>query len=178
MTSSPPYRVIFLCGENACRSIMAEALLNHMGQGRFVAYSAGVEPKGSVHPMAIEVLTGLGVSTEGLHSKHWSHFQGNDAPAFDFVFTLCDDLSGEKCPMVSGQPLRAHWGLEDPSKFEGSEDIRTMKFKETAVILESCVRMLTEISLEGLSKVSLKETVQGIEGIIGDARKHPSPALH
>lgn len=115
----PVYNVLFLCTGNSARSILGEALMNRMGAGRFRAYSAGSQPKGAVHPMALAVLQGLGHDTSGLRSKNWSEFAAPDAPRFDFIFTVCDNAAGESCPVWPGNPLTAHWGIEDPAAVEG-----------------------------------------------------------
>lgn len=117
--SDKVHNVLFLCTGNSARSILGEALMNKMGEGRFRAYSAGSQPKGEVHPMALSVLSGLGHDTSGLRSKSWSEFAGPEAPQFDFIFTVCDNAAGETCPIWPGKPLTAHWGIEDPAKAEG-----------------------------------------------------------
>lgn len=116
---SGPYNVLFLCTGNSARSILGEVLLNHYGKGRFKAYSAGSQPKGQVHPMALKVLSDFGYPTEGLSSKSWDEFAGPDAPIFHFIFTVCDNAAGESCPVWLGQPMTAHWGIEDPAAVEG-----------------------------------------------------------
>ena len=118
---SGPYNVLFLCTGNSARSILGEVLLNHYGKGRFNAYSAGSRPRGEVHPMALEVLSGFGYPTEGLRSKSWDEFTGPDAPVFDFIFTVCDNAAGESCPVWLGKPMTAHWGIEDPAAVEGRD---------------------------------------------------------
>ena len=115
------YNVLFLCTGNSARSIIAEALMNHDGAGHFRAYSAGSYPKGAVHPMALKVLSDLGIATQGLRSKSWDEFAGPGAPAFDFIFTVCDNAAGETCPLWPGHPITAHWGIEDPAAVEGEE---------------------------------------------------------
>ncbi len=113
------YNVLFLCTGNSARSILAEALLNHMGEGRFRAYSAGSFPKGDVHHTATELLGELGFETGDLRSKSWDQFSGPDAPQLDFIFTVCDNAAGETCPIWPGHPMTAHWGIEDPAAVEG-----------------------------------------------------------
>jgi arsenate reductase len=114
------YNVLFLCTGNSARSILAEALMNRMGEGRFHAYSAGSFPKGDVHPQALALLEELSFETLGLRSKSWDEFSEPDAPNFDFIFTVCDNAAGETCPIWPGRPMSAHWGIEDPAAVEGS----------------------------------------------------------
>lgn len=113
------YNVLFLCTGNSARSIMGEAVMNKLGAGRFKAYSAGSQPKGEVHPMALSVLNGMGYDTTGTYSKSWDEFSKPGAPAFDFIFTVCDNAAGETCPVWIGHPMTAHWGIEDPAAVEG-----------------------------------------------------------
>jgi arsenate reductase len=113
------YNILFLCTGNSARSILAEVLMNRMGNGRYHAYSAGSFPKGDVHPQALSLLADLGFETDGLRSKSWDEFSGPDAPEFDFIFTVCDNAAGETCPIWPGKPMSAHWGIEDPAAVEG-----------------------------------------------------------
>ena len=113
------YNVLFLCTGNSARSILGEALLNKMGEGRFRAYSAGSQPKGDVHPMTVEVLSTFDFPTDGLRSKNWQEFTKPGAPEFDFIFTVCDNAAGESCPVWPGKPITAHWGVEDPAVADG-----------------------------------------------------------
>ena len=122
------YNVLFLCTGNSARSILAEAMLNKDGQGRFKAFSAGSQPKPDVNPMAVQVLRETEYPTEGLRSKSWDEFAGADAPVMDFVFTVCDNAAGEACPYWPGQPVTAHWGIEDPAAAEGTDLERKTAF--------------------------------------------------
>lgn len=113
------YNVLFLCTGNSARSILGEAVMNKLGAGRFKAWSAGSQPKGEVHPMALSVLNGMGYDTTGMCSKSWSEFSKPGSPEFDFIFTVCDSAAGETCPVWIGHPMTAHWGIEDPAAVEG-----------------------------------------------------------
>ncbi len=115
------YNVLFLCTGNSARSILGEAVLNHVGGEHFHAYSAGSTPKGEVHPLTLQTLRNAGISTEGLRSKGWDQFATAEAPKMDFVFTVCDNAAGEACPVWPGQPMTAHWGFPDPSSAQGSD---------------------------------------------------------
>lgn len=157
-----PYTVLFLCTGNSARSIMAEAILNHEGGGRFRAWSAGSHPKGAVDPHAVKVLRLAGIPAEGLRSKGWEEFAGPDAPALDFVFTVCDSAAGEVCPAWPGQPMTAHWGFPDPAAFQGPEKERMAVFSEVFRGLRNRIGIFTNLRIEGLDRLALKREVDRI----------------
>jgi protein-tyrosine-phosphatase len=157
-----PYNVLFLCTGNSARSILAEALINHWGRGRFVGYSAGSTPKGKVHPIALELLKHMSMPTEGLRSKSWSEFGRPDAPKLDFVFTVCDNAAAEACPVWPGQPMTAHWGVADPAAVEGSETQKWLAFRQAFRELESRIRIFTSLPLKSLDRVKLQERLREI----------------
>ena len=154
------YNVLFLCTGNSARSILAEALLNKEGAGRFRAFSAGSFPKGQVHPMSLEVLRSLGFETEGLRSKSWDEFVGPDAPAIDFIFTVCDDAAGETCPIWPGHPMTAHWGIEDPARVEGEG--QRDAFLTALRYLRRRIELFLALPLESIEKLALKTKLREI----------------
>jgi protein-tyrosine-phosphatase len=156
------YNALFLCTGNSARSILAEAILNRLGAGRFRAHSAGSQPKGQVHPMALEVLHERGYDTSGFRSKSWDEFAKPGAPALDFVFTVCDNAAGEACPVWPGQPMTAHWGVEDPAAFEGPEDKQRWLFRRTYRELEWRIGLFTNLSIESLDRLSLQARLNEI----------------
>jgi arsenate reductase len=156
------YNVLFLCTGNSARSILAEALLNHWGKGRFHAFSAGSFPKGVVHPIALEQLSAAKLPTAGLRSKSWSEFAAPGAPVMDFVFTVCDQAATEVCPVWPGQPMTAHWGVPDPAAVEGSEAARRRAFRDAYLTLEARVKLFTSLRVEALDRLSLKRRVDEI----------------
>lgn len=156
------YNVLFLCTGNSARSILAEALLDHWGRGRFKGYSAGSFPKGRVHPLAIRLLQSLNIPTAGLRSKSWDEFRAPDAPEMDFVITVCDDAAGEVCPIWPGTPVTAHWGLPDPAAVEGATETQMVAFRETLLALESRIRLFTSLRIDALDRMSLKHKVAEI----------------
>jgi arsenate reductase len=156
------YNVLFLCTGNSARSIMAEALLNTSGKGRFRAFSAGSHPTGRVHPFALEVLKKAQLPVEGLRSKSWEEFARPAAPPLDFVFTVCDKAAGEVCPIWPGQPMTAHWGIEDPAAFEGSEEERRRYFSRIFIYLRNRILIFTDLPFDELDKLSLQKRLDEI----------------
>ncbi len=156
------YNVLFLCTGNSARSILAEALLNHWGRGRFRAYSAGSFPKGAVHPMALEQLAAVGLPTVGFRSKSWDEFARPGAPRMDFVFTVCDQAAAEVCPIWPGQPMTAHWGVPDPAAVEGPEAVRRRAFRDAFRALEARIKLFASLRVEALDRLSLKRQVDEI----------------
>ena len=141
---------------------MAEVILNHLGHGRFKAYSAGSHPKGAVHPLALETMQRMGLPVDGLRSKSWEEFARPDAPALDMIVTVCDDAAGEVCPIWPGQPMTAHWGVEDPAAFQGSEDAQREKFCEVAGILRQRIERFVRMPLTTLDRMTMQAKLQEI----------------
>lgn len=165
MTARPPLNVLFLCTGNSCRSIMAEAIMNRVGMGRFKAYSAGSHPTGQVNPYALALLKRLNHPTDGLRSKAWDEFSRTtnpDAPELDFVFTVCDDAAGEMCPIWPGQPMTAHWGVPDPARFEGSEAETAVVFADTYRMLNNRISLFVNLPLSSLDKLTLQKRLNDI----------------
>jgi arsenate reductase len=156
------YEVLFLCTGNSARSILAEALLQRLGGGRFRAHSAGSHPTGRVHPLAFELLRERGYDVSGLRSKSWDEFARPGAPALDFVFTVCDAAAGEACPVWPGQPLTAHWGVEDPAAFAGPQERQRWVFRRAYRVLERRIELFASLSLESLDRLSLKARLEEI----------------
>ena len=156
------YNVLFLCTGNSARSIMAEALLNYWGKGRFQAFSAGSHPKGQAHALAIEVLRRNHLPTETLRSKSWDEFATPDAPPLDFVFTVCDRAAQEMCPIWPGQPMTAHWGIQDPAAVEGSDEEKERAFNKAFVELDARLKIFTSLRLESLDQLSLQRQLDAI----------------
>ena len=167
-----PYNVLFLCTGNSARSIMAEALLNLWGRGRFRAFSAGSKPKGQVHPLALEVLARHRLPAEGLRSKSWSEFSGPGAPKLDFVFTVCGNAAKEQCPYWPGQPMTAHWGVDDPAAVEGSHEERVRAFRRALRELDARIKLFTSLPIGSLDKMALQEKIREI----GRTRPSGEPA--
>ena len=156
------FNVLFLCTGNSARSILAEALVDHRGRGRFRGYSAGSFPKGAVHPMAIELLEKLNLPTAQLRSKSWNEFARPGAPIMDFVFTVCDQAAGEMCPVWPGNPVTAHWGVPDPAAAEGSDEKRRKAFAEALRQLDTRIKLFTSLRLDGLERMAIKREVDAI----------------
>jgi arsenate reductase len=156
------YNVLFLCTGNSARSILAEAILNNRGKGRFKAFSAGSHPKGAVHPLALALLERKGFPTEGLRSKAWDEFAQPGALRLDFIFTVCDNAAGEVCPVWPGHPMTAHWGQPDPAAVEGTELDKTNAFREAFRMLERRIEMFTSLPIASLDQLSLGNKVREI----------------
>ena len=156
--------VLFLCTHNSARSILAEALLNHIGHGKFKAFSAGSSPaeNQTPNPMAIATLEKAGVSTEGLTSKSWDVFATPDAPHMDLVITVCDNAAGEVCPVWPGQPISAHWGVEDPVSVEGTSEEKEKAFSNVFMILNRRISLFTSLPMASLDRISLHREVKNI----------------
>lgn len=154
--------VLFICTGNSARSIMAEAMLRHLGSSRFVAHSAGSHPTGVVNPLTLEALAHLKLPTAGLHSKSWEQFASAEAPALDFVFTVCDQAAGETCPHWPGQPISAHWGVPDPVAAEGTEAQRLQKFIDTALTLKRRIELMLALPMTSLDSMSLTQALRNI----------------
>jgi len=164
------YNVLFLCTGNSARSIIAEALLNRHGQGRFRAYSAGSHPKGQVHPYTIDLLRNLNFQTDQFRSKSWDEFAGPDAPKLDFVFTVCDDAANESCPIWPGQPMSAHWGVPDPAAVEGPETLKRAAFADTCRMMTNRISVFTSLPIASLDRLSLQKRLREI----GERREAPA----
>jgi arsenate reductase len=156
------FNVLFLCTGNSARSILAEAIMNDLGAGRFHAYSAGSMPKGEPHPMALDLIRKTGLPVEGLRSKSWDEFAAADAPKMDFVFTVCDNAANEVCPIWPGQPMTAHWGLPDPAAVEGDEVAQRLAFAETYRLLSNRIRIFASLPLRSLDELSLQNRLNEI----------------
>ncbi|HUS25226.1 MAG TPA: arsenate reductase ArsC [Candidatus Binatia bacterium] len=147
--------VLFLCTGNSARSVMAEALLNRLGQGRFQAFSAGSFPAGRVNPFTLELLRSKGFPVDSLRSKSWDEFAGPDAPAMDFIFTVCDNAAGEACPLWPGHPATAHWGFEDPAAFIGPDAEKRREFERVFTSIAARVQRFVALPLDRLDRTSL-----------------------
>jgi arsenate reductase len=164
MASTPhqPFNVLFLCTGNSARSIMAEAIMNRVAQGKFRAYSAGSQPKGAVHPQALALLRKLNYETGGLRSKSWEEFSRPGAPQLDFVFTVCDNAAAETCPVWPGRPMVAHWGIPDPAAATGTDAEIAVAFAEAYRMLNARISVFVSLPLSSLDQLSLQQHLDEI----------------
>jgi arsenate reductase len=160
--ASRTYNVLFLCTANSARSVMAEAILNRIGGGRFKAYSAGSRPAGAINPHTIQLLKQQGHSIEGLSSKSWSVFEKPDTPRMDIIITVCDNAAGETCPVWPGRPVTAHWGFEDPAAFLGSAEATRAKFHDVYRQIMTRIRLLVSLRIEQLDHLALEAQLRNI----------------
>jgi protein-tyrosine-phosphatase len=156
------FNVLFICTGNSARSILAEAILNREGQGRFRAFSAGSHPKGAVHDYALDLLRRMNHPVTGLRSKDWNEFAASDAPKLDFAFTVCDNAAGEVCPVWPGQPMTAHWGLPDPAAVAGSEAEKRAAFADAYRMLLNRISIFVNLPLASLDKLTLQKRLDDI----------------
>lgn len=168
MSADRVYNVLFLCTGNSARSILGEALLNQMGNGHFKAYSAGSTPKGQVHPGTLSLLKDEGLPTDGLRSKSWDEFAVPGAPVMDFVFTVCDNAAGETCPFWPGQPMTAHWGIEDPATVTSSPVAQRAAFVQAYRSMKNLISAFTSLPLASIDRMSLQKRLNNIGN---DARR-------
>jgi len=157
-----PYHVLFLCTGNSARSVMAEAVLEHLGKGRFRAFSAGSFPTGRVNPLALELLAAKGLRAEGYRSKSWDEFAAPGAPQMDFIFTVCDNAAGEPCPVWPGHPATAHWGFEDPAAVQGADEVKRRAFERVYQEIVARIRLLLALPLDKLDRMSLTAELRRI----------------
>jgi len=162
--SEQVFNVLFLCTANSARSIIAEAILNRVGAGRFKAFSAGSHPRGEVHPFAIQLLKSLNHDTSFARSKDWNEFAAPGAPEMNFVFTVCDDAAGEACPVWPGQPMTAHWGVPDPAKVEGTDAEKHLAFAETYRMMNNRISVFTSLPMDMVDKLALQSRLHDIGG--------------
>src|SRR5262245_54507492 len=160
--AQPVYNVLFLCTGNSARSVMAEVLLNALGEGRFKAYSAGGHPTGKVNPFTLELLQSNGHSMAGLRSKSWDEFAKSNAPKMDFVITVCDNAAGEVCPIWPGQPMSAHWGFQDPAALEGPDEEKRRLFRTVYQQIANRLRVFLSLPMASLDRLSLQQKVKDI----------------
>lgn len=160
--TAPIYNVLFLCTGNSARSVMAEALLNVLGNGRFRAFSAGSHPSGRVQPMAAELAAEIGYDTARLRSKNWEEFAEPGAPVMDLVITVCDNAAGESCPVWLGGPTAVHWGVDDPAAVEGGEAVRRRAYLDAFAVLRHRVERLVELPLDKLDPLAAQQKIRDI----------------
>ena len=167
-----PYNILFLCTGNSARSILAEAIMNRVGKGKFKAYSAGSHPKGEIHPCAMKLLRSLDFPVEGMRSKSWDEFEVEGAPTFNFIVTVCDNATGEVCPIWPGKPIKSHWGIADPAAVEGSDAQVSLAFADAFRMLGNRIRLFSCLPFEKLDNLSLKRRMDEI----GETQDAPQPA--
>ena len=170
------FNVLFLCTGNTARSILAESILRKDGAGRFNTFSAGSQPKGIVNPFAVKVLTSLNYPTDNLRSKSWEEFAVSGAPEMDFVFTVCDNAAGESCPIWPGQPMTAHWGIEDPAAVEGTDIQKEAAFVTAARYLKNRILAFTNLPLKNLDQMTIAAQVREIGHMDGASKRRPEVA--
>lgn len=158
------YNVLFLCTGNSARSIMAEALLNRHGKGRFRSFSAGAHPTGTLNPMTVRTLAIAGIAADGLESKGWEGFSGPGTPEMDFIFTVCDNAAGEECPVWPGHPTTAHWGFPDPAVATGTEAERLAAFAEVFRQINRRIELFCALPLDSLDRLAAKHALDGLAG--------------
>jgi arsenate reductase len=166
-----PYNVLFLCTGNSARSIMAEAILNKVGAGKFRACSAGSQPKGKIHPETLRLLKSLGYDVQDYRSKSWAEFVAPQAPKFDFVFTVCDNAAAESCPVWPGQPMTAHWGIPDPAEATGTQAEVSLAFKEAYRLLNQRIGIFAALPLHSLNQLALQHKLHDIGRMDGATAK-------
>ena len=162
MVEKKPFNVLFLCTGNSARSIMAEAILNREGHGKFRAFSAGSHPKGEIHPYTLDLLRRSNFDVSGFHSKSWNEFSAPGAPALDFVFTVCDNAAAEPCPYWPGQPMTAHWGIPDPAAAQGTEPEVRLAFADAFRYLFNRISIFVSLPLRSLDTLSLQKQLDAI----------------
>jgi protein-tyrosine-phosphatase len=170
-----PFNVLFLCTGNSARSIIAEAILNRLGAGKFKGYSAGSQPKGAVNPNTVALLASLGYDTAQFRSKAWTEFAKPGAPPLDFVFTVCDNAAGETCPVWPGQPMTAHWGVPDPAEAQGTPAEIAVAFKDAYRMLHQRIAIFTALPIASLDRLSLQAKLKHIGAMDGATAKAREP---
>lgn len=171
--SDPVYNVLFLCTGNSARSILAESILQKDGAGRFRAFSAGSQPKGKVNPFALKVLAAMGYPADGFRSKSWDEFAVPGAPTMDFVFTVCDDAAEEACPVWPGQPMTAHWGIEDPAAVEGTDLEKERAFSTAARYMKTRIGAFLSLPISSIDRMALGTKLRGIGTLEGSTSSQP-----
>ncbi len=170
------FNVLFLCTGNSASSIIAESILKKVGAGRFHAFSAGSHPKGAVNPFALKVLDSLDYPTDGVRSKSWDEFAAPGAPVMDFVFTVCDTAAAEVCPIWPGQPMTAHWGIEDPAAVEGTDIQKEAAFVLATRYLKNRISIFTSLPIRSLDKMALNAKLREIGQLEGATKPRPEVA--